>query len=354
MVVFVDDYSGMVFVKPMKSKADIIDAVRNVIMTASAAGHRVKRLRSDNAKEFKSTEFKRVIRKYNIIQEFSTEYCPEQNGRIERQNRTIVEMARTMLAAANLPLNLWGEASNTAALIRNFIPLDRLEGRTPWEAWLDTKPNINFLRVFGSKAYALIEGQRNKFAQKSEQLVLVGFEPQQKAYRLWEPGTRRVVIRRNVEIIEPTCRQMVIVDGEKSELNPATASKDELEPINNEQQEEDSTEDVDTQESSKDNPQRRKYEKRIWTQDPMGVATRTGCNTQMDTENGQSCFALIAEVCPLSFNEALNSPDAKQWEEAMNEEMNSLIKNKTWSFCHRIMQLKTSGFIDSRRKRTEV
>lgn len=335
MAVFVDDHSGMVFVKPMKSKADIIDAVRDVILKASAAGHRVKRLRSDNAKEFKSTEFKQVMRKYNIIQEFSTEYCPEQNGRIERQNRTVVEMARTMLAAADLPLNLWGEASNTAALIRNFIPLDRLEGRTPWEIWHGTKPNINFLRVFGSKAYALIEGQRNKFAQKSEQLILVGFEPQQKAYRLWEPGTRRVVIRRNVEIIEPTCQQMVIVVGDKSELNPsATASKDELKPTNNEQEEEDSTEDNDTQESTQDNTQRRKYEKRAWIQDPTGVATRTRmktrCDTQMDTKNGRLCFALMAEVCPLSLNEALNSPDAKQWEEAMNEEMNSLIKNKTW------------------------
>lgn len=134
MAVFVDDYSGMVFAKPMKSKAQIVEAIQDVIAKASAAGHRVKKLRSDNAKEFKSKEFKQVVRRYNIAHEFSTEYCPEQNGRIERQNRTIVEMARTILAAAELPLSLWGEASNTAALIRNFLPLDRLNGRTPWEA----------------------------------------------------------------------------------------------------------------------------------------------------------------------------------------------------------------------------
>lgn len=95
-------------------------------------------------------------------------------------------MTRTMLAAANLPLNLWGEASNTAALIRNFIPLVRLEGSTPYEMQFDMKPNIDFLRVFGSKVYSLIESQqRNKFAQKSEQLILVGFEPRQKAYCLF-------------------------------------------------------------------------------------------------------------------------------------------------------------------------
>lgn len=70
------------------------------------------------------------MHRHNIVQEFSTEYYPEQNGRIERQNRTIVEMACTILATAELPLSLWGEASNTAALIRNFLLLNRLNRRT--------------------------------------------------------------------------------------------------------------------------------------------------------------------------------------------------------------------------------
>lgn len=338
MAVFVDDHSGMIFVKPLKSKADITDAVQDIITKVSAAGHKVKKLRSDNAKEFKSKDFRQIMRKYRIAQEFSTAYCPEQNGRIERQNRTIVEMARTMLAAAELPLSLWGKASNTAALIRNFLPLDRLDGRTPWEVWCGTKPNVGFLRVFGSKAYALIEDQqRNKFAPKSEQLVLVGYEPQQKAYRLWQSGTKRIVIRRNVEIIEPACRQLVIDVGVQSKLDlPNPTSGKELESTSNKVQTEESMKNAHTQGSTRDDIQRqqRKYEKRTWTQDPDGIATRTRTRTDCShvKECGQSCiaYAMISEAGPPDVNEALNSPDAKQWENAMREEMKSLVRNETW------------------------
>lgn len=103
----------------------------------------------------------------------------------------------------------------------------------------------------------------------------------------------------------------------------------------------DLTEDTNTQEDdAEDNTQqhRRKYEKRRWQHDPIGIATRTRQKTtcsQVENEreenDAKSCLAytLTAEVCPLNTHEALNSPDAKQWEEAMNEELNSLNKNKT-------------------------
>lgn len=340
MAVFVDDYSGMVFVKPMKSKADILNSVQDVITKASASGHKVKRIRSDNAKEFKSKAFAQIVRKHNITQEFSTEYCPEQNGRVERQNRTIVEMARTMLAAAELPLSLWGETSNTAALIRNLLPLDRLGGHTPWEAWYGEKPDISFLRVFGSKAYALIEGQpRHKFAQKSEKLVLVGFEPQQKAYRLWEPGTRRVIIRRNVDIIEPDCQQRKIITEEESEPNSQEPANDKEDFKKTEDYQEESADKTDEEIEDDQQRQKRKHNKRIWNQDPIGIATRTRKKTisaqdedELENDNVLSCLAhaFLTEVGPSDISEALNSSDRKQWEDAMADELKSLEKNKTW------------------------
>jgi len=59
-----------------------------------------------------------LLREHSVIQEFSTPaYCAAQNGRVEYQNRTIVEMARSMLNGADLPLALWAEACKTAALI---------------------------------------------------------------------------------------------------------------------------------------------------------------------------------------------------------------------------------------------
>lgn len=340
MAVFVDDYSGMVFVKPLKSKADILSSAQDVIAKASASGHKVKRIRTDNAKEFKSKDFAQIARKHNITQEFSTEYCPEQNGRVERQNRTIVEMARTLLAAAELPLSLWGEASNTAALIRNLLPLDRLDGHTPWEAWYGERPDISFLRIFGSKAYALIEGRpRHKFAQKSEKLILVGFEPQQKAYRLWEPGTRRVAIRRNVDIIEPDCQQRKIITEEESEASSQETTNDKENYKKTEDYQEESADMTDKEFESDRQHQKRKYEKRIWKQDPVGIATRTRRKTtsaqaedELKNDDVLSClaYAFSAEAGPSDINEALNSSDRNQWEDAMADELKSLEQNKTW------------------------
>lgn len=100
MAVFVDDYSGTVIVFPIQHKSEIIEKVEEVIAYAKLHGHVIKRLRSDNTKEFLLVEMKKVYQKNRIYHEHSTTYCPQQNGCVERQNRTIIEMARSMLAAA--------------------------------------------------------------------------------------------------------------------------------------------------------------------------------------------------------------------------------------------------------------
>lgn len=129
MAVFVDDYSAAVIVFPIRHKSEIVEKVEEVIAYAKSHGHVVKRLRSDNAKQFLSVGMKKMCQKDRIHHEHSTVYCPEQNGRVERQNRTIIEMTRSMLAAAEVPRSLWPEAVRTAAHIRNRIPLE-LNGKT--------------------------------------------------------------------------------------------------------------------------------------------------------------------------------------------------------------------------------
>lgn len=104
-----------------------------------------------------------------------------------------------------------------------------------------------------------------------------------------------------------------MVVGEQSELNSRRITSEDKLEFASEVHKEKLTEDDDMQESTQDDTQHRKYEKRIWIQDPTGIATRTGMKTgsiQMEKESGQSGLALIAEVYPLSFNEVLNSSDA--------------------------------------------
>ncbi|XP_025836051.1 uncharacterized protein LOC112906335 [Agrilus planipennis] len=151
----------------VKRKSDIVEQVDLLVAEYKGAGHAIRRMRSDNAAEFHGQEMTNVMRKYSIKQEFSTPRVPEQNGRAERQNRTIVEMARTLLIAAHLPTRLWAEACRTAAYIRNLIPLRRLHGKTPSELFYGRKPDVSHLRVYGSTCYVHIEkDKRKKFDKK--------------------------------------------------------------------------------------------------------------------------------------------------------------------------------------------
>lgn len=156
LAVFYDNYTGIVNVYAIKIKDEIVESMADVISEAEAVGHQIRRVRSDNAKEFTSKQMNALLRKHSIVHEYTTPYCAAQNGRVERQNRTIVEMVRSMLSGAGVPLTLWDEACKTAVLIRNMLPLKRLNGKTPAELWTVKKPNIEKLRVYGSKAYAYV------------------------------------------------------------------------------------------------------------------------------------------------------------------------------------------------------
>ena len=64
-------------------------------------------IRSDHVKEFVNKQVMDIFRKHRIIHQRTVPYCPEQNGRAERENRTIVEAARTMIHAKNLSISYW-------------------------------------------------------------------------------------------------------------------------------------------------------------------------------------------------------------------------------------------------------
>lgn len=89
-------------------------------------------------------------------------FTPEQKGVAERYNRTIVEKARCMIFDANLDLNFWAEAVNTAVYLINISPTKALKDITPNEAWSGIKPNARHLRIFGCKAMAHIPKERRR------------------------------------------------------------------------------------------------------------------------------------------------------------------------------------------------
>lgn len=80
-----------------------------------------------------------------------------------------------------------------------------LDGITPLESWSGHKPYAGFMRIFGSKAIAHVKGpKRGKFDQTGEIYTMVGYSSEAKAYKLWKPGTKTVVKRRDVKFLERT------------------------------------------------------------------------------------------------------------------------------------------------------
>nr|GEU48730.1 integrase, catalytic region, zinc finger, CCHC-type, peptidase aspartic, catalytic [Tanacetum cinerariifolium] len=98
-----------------------------------------------------STNGKRYV--LVVVNDYSR--TPQQNGVMERRNRTLVEAARTMLTFANLPLFLWAEAIATACFIQNCLIIHKRFDKTPYELMNKRKPNIKFVYVFECRCYLL-------------------------------------------------------------------------------------------------------------------------------------------------------------------------------------------------------
>ena len=122
-----------------------------------------------------------------IRHEFKSRYTPEQNGVVERKNRSFVEAARAMLEEKSLPKFYWAEAVQTAVYIQNWIG----EKVLAHELCFGRKPNLLHLRVFGSIAYVHVPKEKQrKLDAKAEKCILVGYVDEQKGYKYYNPRTK--------------------------------------------------------------------------------------------------------------------------------------------------------------------
>lgn len=201
---FIDDNSRYIETVMLRQRSDILIAFKNYKKRIEKqTGCVIKRLRTDNGKEYVSNEFKRLLEEEGISRQLTVEYTPQQNGVAERANRTLVEMARCMMLEAKLPKSLWAEMINTATYLRNRCPTKLLDNKTPHEIWFGEKPYIGFLRIIGSKVIALNKrNNRKKFDPKGIEYRLVGYSQESKAYRLWRPGTKTIIKARDVKFFE--------------------------------------------------------------------------------------------------------------------------------------------------------
>nr|GEV82530.1 retrovirus-related Pol polyprotein from transposon TNT 1-94 [Tanacetum cinerariifolium] len=165
----------------------------------------VRRIRTDNGTEFVNQTLRGYYEEVGISHETSVACSPQQNGVVERRNRTLIEAARTMLIYAQAPLFLWAEVVATACFTQNRSIIRLRHGKTPHELLHSKLPDLSFFHVFGALCYPTNDSENlGKLQPKVDIGIFIGYAPSKKAFRIYNRRTRRIVENIHVDFDELT------------------------------------------------------------------------------------------------------------------------------------------------------
>ncbi|GKD20380.1 retrovirus-related pol polyprotein from transposon TNT 1-94 [Tanacetum coccineum] len=195
ILVIVDDYSRFTWVKFLRSKDETPEFVINFLKQIQVGLNKtVRYIRTDNGTEFVNQVMSKYYEGVGIFHQKSVPRTPQQNGVVERRNRTLVEAARTMLIFSKAPMFLWAEAVATACYTQNRSLIHTRHNKTPYELVHDKKPDLTFLRVFGALCYPTNDSEDlGKLQAKADIGIFVGYAPSRKGFRVYNKRTRRII-----------------------------------------------------------------------------------------------------------------------------------------------------------------
>ncbi|MBW0540441.1 hypothetical protein O181_080156 [Austropuccinia psidii MF-1] len=179
--------------------------------------YKIKTLRMDNGTEFKNFVLNDFLTQHGIIHEYSMPYEHHQNGRIERTNRTISEMACTSLIAAKLPSFLWPWAFRHAVWIFNrYLHADST--MTPFEALGKKRPSLELLRVFGAKSYRYNHNFKKDFSPRATIGYHIGISEDSKGWLFCVPTRKGIIKSASVSFDESTFYDYKAIDNNISSI----------------------------------------------------------------------------------------------------------------------------------------
>jgi hypothetical protein len=355
-LVIVDDFSRFTWVFFLHDKSETQAIFKKFARRAqNEFDLKIKNIRSDNGKEFKNTCIESFLDEEGIKHEFSAPYSPQQNGVAERKNRTLIEMARTMLDEYKTSDRFWVEAVNTACHAINRLYLHRLLKKTLYELLTGNKPNVSYFRVFGSKCYILNKKARSsKFAPKVDEGFLLGYGSNECAYHVFNKTSGIVEIACDVTFDETNGSQVEQVDshvlGEEDpseaikrlalgdvrprEPQQGASSSTQVEPPTSTQADNPSTSSLDQGEEGEQvppspinlaHPRIHQSIQRDHPTDNILGDINKGVSTRSRIANFCEHYSFVSSLEPLRVEEALNDPD---WVMAMQEELNNFTRNE--------------------------
>ncbi|GJY32191.1 retrovirus-related pol polyprotein from transposon TNT 1-94 [Tanacetum coccineum] len=318
-LVIVDDYSRYTWTRFLKDKTKAFDQFKIFSKKIqNQLGCTIVSIRTDHGREFDNeVQFGEFCNANGITHNFSAPRTPQSNGVVERKNRTLQEMSRTMLNEQSLPQKFWCNAVDTSTYILNRILIRAILGKTPYELLRGRKPTLDYFRVFGSKCFILnTKDYLTKFDPKSYEGVFLGYSQNSKAYIILNKHTRKIEESLNVTFDEtpPPSKTSPLVDDDLDEEEAIR----EIEKKNLENDVEDETLEIDeivNIKESRNHP----------LENVIGNLNQRTLRSQAQNQSNFYCF--ISTIEPKNVNEALGD---ESWIVAMQEELNQFIANDVW------------------------
>ena len=331
-LVIVDDFSRYTWTLFITHKSDSFQAFRKLAkVIQNKKNLKIASIRSDHGGEFENKDFELFCDEHGIEHNFSAPRTPQQNGVVERKNRSLEEIARTLLNDTSLPKYFWAEAVNTACYIMNRALIRPILKKTPYELFNGRKPNISHLHVFGCKCFVLNNGKDNlgKFDAKSDEGIFLGYSLQSKAYRIYNKRTMNIE-----ESIHVTFDESNAILSRKNMLDDIA---DSLEHMNIHEQDskgndKGNNEDPPEEVKSNDELPREWKASRDHPLDNIIGDISKGVTTRHSLKDLCNNMAFVSMIEPKNIKEAIVDDN---WIIAMQEELNQFERNNVWKLVEK-------------------
>ena len=331
-LVIVDDFSRYTWTLFITHKSDSFQAFRKLAkVIQNKKNLKIASIRSDHGGEFENKDFELFCDEHGIEHNFSAPRTPQQNGVVERKNRSLEEIARTLLNDTSLPKYFWAEAVNTACYIMNRALIRPILKKTPYELFNGRKPNISHLHVFGCKCFVLNNGKDNlgKFDAKSDEGIFLGYSLQSKAYRIYNKRTMNIE-----ESIHVTFDESNAILSTKNMLDDIADSLEHMNIHEQDSKGNDKGNNEDPPEEVKSNdalPREWKTSRDHPLDNIIGDISK-GVTTRHSLKDLCNNMAFVSMIEPKNIKEAIIDDN---WIIAMQEELNQFERNNVWKLVEK-------------------
>jgi hypothetical protein len=232
-MLFIDDFTRMGWVCFLKEKSEALNKFKVFkTLVENKKETKIKCLRLNNGGEVTSKEFDLFCETHGIKRQFSAARTPQQNEIAERRNRTVEEVARTMLNEEKLSDGYWREFVRTTIYILNRGQLRINSNKNPYELWFVRAPSVKYFKVFGSKCYIKrLDENIGKFDARSDEGIFLGYNYTKKTYRCYNLRLQNIVESADVKVDDlKTIRikhQETILDNEDGDDDESVGTQEE-------------------------------------------------------------------------------------------------------------------------------